>query len=94
MKAIFARIAQYNAIITTEATARGWAVADWDAALRRRSALGQIPPFPSLSTPTTTLFGAIFSLDGIHPNALGQKVIVDAFRTAIASTFGVDLPVP
>lgn len=94
MKAIFARIAQYNAIITTEATARGWAVADWDAALRRRSALGQIPPFPSLSTPTTTLFGTIFSLDGIHPNALGQKIIVDAFRTAIASTFGVDLPVP
>ena len=93
-RAIFRRIREFNSVITSEATARGWALADWNTALQQQAALGTIPAFPSLTTPTTTLFGTLFSLDGIHPNALGHRIIVDAFRTAIASTFGVNLPVP
>ena len=92
-RAIFRRIAAFNSVITSEATARGWALADWNTALQQRAALGAIPPFPSLTTPTTTLFGTIFSLDGIHPNAAGHRIIVDAFRAAISSKFGVNLPV-
>jgi len=93
MKAIFLRIAEYNTVITTEATARGWALANWGAALQAQAAAGKIPPFPSLSTPST-LFGTIFSLDGIHPNAAGHRIIAQAFADAIRTTFGVTLVIP
>lgn len=93
-KAILAHLAAIDAFIAAQADQRGWAVADWSTALQQRAALGAIPSFPSLTTPTTTLFGTIFSLDGIHPNALGHRIIVDAFRAAISSKFGVNLPIP
>jgi lysophospholipase L1-like esterase len=94
LKAILARLVQYNTVIATEAAARGWALADWNSALLQQAAVGQIPPFPSLTTPTTTLFGPIFSLDGIHPNAVGQRIIAQAFADAIAQKFGVTLVIP
>lgn len=93
MKAIFLRIAEYNTVITTEATARGWALANWGTALQTQAAAGKIPSFPSLATPST-LFGPIFSLDGIHPNAAGHRIIAQAFADAIKQTFGVTLVIP
>ncbi len=94
MRAIFARIAEFNNIIATEATARDWALADWNAALVAQAAAGKIPLFPSLATPTTTLFGTIFSLDGIHPNLAGQRIIAQAFATAIRNKWGTNLTIP
>lgn len=98
-RAIFQRIRAFNNVITAEASARGWAVADWNAALQAQAALGRIPSFPNLAATSGNLVfagtgGTIFSQDGIHPNALGYRIIAEAFRAAINTTFGANLPVP
>jgi lysophospholipase L1-like esterase len=99
LAAIRARVDAYNAVITAQATARGWALVDLDAMFAAQAA--QVPLFPNLAayptitTPTTvpdTLFGVLFSQDGVHPTAAGQKVVANAFRTAINAKFGTTLP--
>jgi len=90
---IRARVAALNTFIAAEATTRGWALVDLNAALQAALTAGAIPAFPSFSTPGT-LFGTLISLDGIHPNAAGYKLMAQAFATAINSEFGVNLSVP
>ncbi len=88
--AVVARVTALNAAIQTLATARNWAFVDLNAALAANAA--QIPPFPSFTTPTTTLFGTLFSLDGVHPTRAGQRILAQAFATQINATFNVTLP--
>ncbi len=87
---VVARVTALNTAIQTLATARNWAFVDLNAALAANAA--QIPPFPSFATPTTTLFGTLFSLDGVHPTRAGQRILAQAFVTQINSTFGSTLP--
>jgi hypothetical protein len=100
LAAITARVDAYNTFIVAQATARGWAYLNLDAMFVAN--LAQVPVFPNLAayptitTPTTvpdTLFGTIFSQDGVHPTAKGQKILANAFRVAINAKFGTSIPV-
>jgi lysophospholipase L1-like esterase len=94
VRALSQRIIAMNAHIAAEAAARGWAVADWNTALRIAVATGLIPSFPNLLAPSTTIFGSIFSLDGVHPNLAGYKIIANAFIDAINTRYGTTLRYP
>lgn len=87
---ISARVTALNAFIASEANTRGWALADFDAALAANAA--SIPAFPNLATTDpNTLMGTLFSQDGIHPNAAGHQIIFNAFKAAINTKFGTSL---
>ncbi|HEY2806855.1 MAG TPA: hypothetical protein VGI92_13430 [Gemmatimonadales bacterium] len=91
LAAITARVAAFNTTIAALATAHGYALVDFNAALTAQAA--NIPPFPNFATPTQ-LFGTLFSQDGIHPTKAGHKLIANAFITA-ANTLGGSLsPIP
>ena len=91
MKALVTRFNAINAFIAAQATARGWALADLNAAYLTALGTGKIASFPDFTHPTTTLFGADISLDGIHPNAAGAKLIANTFIAAINSKYGSSL---
>ncbi len=97
VQALSARVTALNAIIAAEASARGWALVDFDGLLAAQAA--NIPAFPNLTaTNPDLLMGmgtaatTLFSQDGIHPNAAGHLLIAAAFKTAINSAFGTALP--
>lgn len=87
LNAIAARVTALNAVIANEASTHHYALVKFDSLLIAQAAL--IPPFPSLTTPTS-LFGPLFSQDGIHPAKPGQKIIANAFISA-ANTFGTSV---
>ena len=91
--AIATEVVQIDSFIHLQAIARGWAYVDLNGALAQAVAGGQIPKFPNFSTPAS-LFGPIFSLDGIHPNAAGHKTIADLFVAAINAKYGSTLTPP
>jgi lysophospholipase L1-like esterase len=89
--AIVTNVLTLDAFIQQQATTRGWAYVDLNGLLSSHAAA--IPKFPELATPDT-LFGVLFSYDGIHPNAAGHKAIADAFVAAINGTYGTSLTPP
>jgi len=89
--AIATEVVQIDSFIHLQAIARNWAYVDFNGLLAANSAL--IPKFPNFSTPAT-LFGVLFSLDGIHPTAAGHKAIADAFVAAINAKYGSTLTAP
>jgi len=91
VKAIVTRLLTFNAFIQAQATTRGWAFVDLNGLLTASAAL--IPKFPHLATPDT-LFGTLFSLDGIHPSNASHKAIADAFVAAINGKYGTTLTPP
>jgi lysophospholipase L1-like esterase len=96
---ISASVTSFNTAIASLATARGYALVNANAALAALPTCtpGQATPclpfVPSFTTPST-LFGPAFSLDGIHPNKAGHRVIAQLFAAAINTTFGTTLVVP
>ncbi len=88
---IATEVVQIDSFIHLQAIARGWAYVDLNGLLAANAAV--IPKFPNFGTPAT-LFGAIFSLDGIHPNAAGHTAIADAFVAAINGKYGSTLTPP
>jgi len=89
--AITARVAAFNAAVSSLATARGYALVDLDATLAGQAA--QVPPIPLFTTPSA-LFGPLFSLDGVHPSKAGYKLLAQAFATAINAKYGTTITVP
>jgi lysophospholipase L1-like esterase len=89
--AITQRVADMNQAIAQEATSRNWALVNIDSALTAN--LAQIPPLPQFQTPSA-LFGPLFSLDGIHPNAAGYRLMAQLFASAINAEYGTSLTVP
>jgi lysophospholipase L1-like esterase len=97
-------VAAYNAHISTEAAARGWAYFDINPALQaeRQSAAnptGRIPAFPDAlpafnDPPGSVTFGALFTLDGVHPSSLAHRLVADSVARAINANYGTTLPVP
>jgi lysophospholipase L1-like esterase len=85
---------QIDSFIHLQANQRGWAYVDLHGLLAANAAL--IPKFPNFhpTVPPTVDFGALFSLDGIHPTAAGQKAIADAFVLAIDAKFSTTLTPP
>ena len=91
--AIATEVVQIDSFIHLQAIARGWAYVDVNGALAAAVAGGQIPKFPNFATPAT-LFGPVTSLDGIHPNGAGHKIIADLFVAAINAKYGSTLTPP
>jgi lysophospholipase L1-like esterase len=92
--AITQNVAAINAVIADRAATRGWALVDLDGLLATAAAQGRIPAFPNLAAPTSTIFGTLFSLDGIHPSNTGYREMALAFAAAINATYGTSLVVP
>lgn len=92
LMAIAARVDSLNTTIASQATTRGWALVDLYGLLDAQQTAGNIPPFPNLSaTDPDTLFGTVFSQDGVHPTAAGHVLIANAFIAAINTTFTTTL---
>ncbi len=91
--AIATEVVQIDSFIHLQANARGWAYVDLNGGLTAARTAGQVPAFPNLAS-ASTIFGPIFSYDGIHPNAAGHKIIADAFVAAINAKFGTTLTPP
>jgi hypothetical protein len=89
-------VTQYNATISAQATARGYAYVDPNA-LFAALPPGSIPPFPTTVGPSavTAPFGAFFSRDGIHPTAATHKLIANALIQVINAKYGTTIaPIP
>jgi lysophospholipase L1-like esterase len=82
-------IAGYNQAIAAEARARGAALVDQYALLERLEREG----FAVDGVRATFAFvtGGLFSLDGIHPSALGSAILANAWIEAINVRFGAHI---
>jgi lysophospholipase L1-like esterase len=81
-------VTAYNAHIEADAEADGFAFCDPNPVLLALKTSGVVfaqPDFTSATNP----FGPIFSLDGIHPTALGQQIIANTVITAINTKYAV-----
>lgn len=83
-------VAAYNAHIQAKAEELGWAYVDVNGTLNALRLNGQIPPFPSLGTPTAP-FGAYISLDGIHPSTQGHVLIANLMIEAVNAKYGTTI---
>ena len=84
-------VQEYNAVIQSEAEARGWAYVDPNVLLRELQEEGAIPPFPDVQNPQQP-FGPYVSLDGIHPSGAAHLRFANLAADAINATYGTDLP--
>ena len=88
----------YNAYISSQATARGYAYVDPNALFAALAGdTSQVAPFPALTGPAsvTRPFGLAFSRDGVHPSASTHKLAANAMMQAINATYGTGLaPIP
>jgi len=90
-------LAQYNAHIASEATARGFAYFDINPPLTAALDQVRIRSFPDLAPALgggSVGFGTYFSLDGFHPSSLAHRAIADGIADAINTHYGTSLPVP
>lgn len=92
----------YNTAIEAKATLLGWAYLNPNPLLAaQREAIAPattpaIPAFPNFTSNTrdaaTSVFGALFSLDGVHPSAAGQKIVANAMIDAVNAKYGRTIP--
>jgi len=85
-------VTQYNGLIQSQATARGYAYFDPNALFTALPA-GSIPPFPTTTgaASVTAPFGNYFSRDGVHPTGLSHKLIANALISAINAKYSTSL---
>jgi phospholipase/lecithinase/hemolysin len=91
--AVNTRVGEMNTFLSGLATARGWAFFDVAALFNDPTLLTQIPAFPNFTNPSM-LFGTLFSLDGVHPTAAGQRLLAQGWAAAINATYGSTLAIP
>lgn len=84
--ALNAQVAQMNAFITNRATAAGYATFSLGS-LYDTVKSGVAFDLSTMLT-SATPFGALISLDGIHPSAAGQAVLASAAKAAILQKYG------
>ena len=86
----------YNAYITAQAAARGWALLDVNPTLAAAKAnpalITSFPNLPSVASGGNVTFGSYFSLDGVHPSALAHRVIADSLISAVNRTYATSIP--
>jgi lysophospholipase L1-like esterase len=93
--AMVAAVNGYNAFLVTETATRGYGYWDLNPTLLAARGNGGILPFPDLSqVPTggSLTFGTLFSLDGVHINAAGHRLIADSLISTVNQTFGTTIP--
>jgi lysophospholipase L1-like esterase len=93
-------VTAYNAYISAQATARGWAYLDPNvkfAALATDTA--QVRPFPYFpqgnagdTVAVRRPFGRAFSLDAVHPSASAHRLLADTLRQVINAKYGTVIP--
>ncbi|HJQ67086.1 MAG TPA: SGNH/GDSL hydrolase family protein [Gemmatimonadales bacterium] len=96
---LHAAVAGYNAHISSEATARGYAYFDPNAALAALRAdtnlVAVFPHPPPDPRATATPFGSAVSRDGVHPSAATHKLIANALIQVINAKYQTSLqPIP
>lgn len=93
-------VTQYNAFISSQATARDWAYFDVNTKLAQLAAdTAQVRPFPYFpqgnagdTVAVRRPFGRAFSLDGIHPSASTHRILADTLRHVINGAYGTAIP--
>jgi lysophospholipase L1-like esterase len=84
-----AAIREFNEVIRSVASDKGLAIVDLNGMLKRVKV-------KSTYNPKTLGLGykkrSVFSLDGLHPNALGQALLANEFIKAINSTYKAGIP--
>jgi len=84
----------YNTYIKGKADAIGFAYYDPNILFAARRANGEIPPFPNLTSATAT-FGALISLDGVHPSGTAHRLVANELIGVINAKYGTSLaPAP
>jgi hypothetical protein len=85
-------LGQMRTLIQSEAQARGFAFFSLDALFAQPAVR---PPLNVATLLTSDApFGSLMSLDGIHPNALGQALIATAAAQALNQRYDLGIPVP
>jgi hypothetical protein len=94
LRRLVAAVNGYNAFISAEATARGWAYLDPNPALDSLRAIpAQVAPFPTFNAPcSANPFGLAFSCDAVHPSASTHQLIARKLAAAIDAQYGTTLP--
>jgi hypothetical protein len=92
LKKLVATVGSYNAFISAQAAARGYAYLDPNSLFTALPA-GSIPPFPTFSgaAAVTAPFGNFFSRDGVHPTAASHKLVANALIQAINAKYSKSL---
>ena len=91
---LISSVAQYNAHISAQATAQGWAYYDPNPALDSlRGVATAVRPFPAIGAAcSTNPFGTAFSCDGVHPSASTHRLIAIKLRDAINAAYSTAIP--
>ena len=89
----------FNAYISAQAAARGYAYFDPNVALAQLKAdttqVALFPHAPPDPRATTAPFGTAFSFDGVHPSAATHKLVANTLITVINAKYGTSLkPIP
>jgi lysophospholipase L1-like esterase len=92
-------VVAYNAYISAQATARGYAFFDPNLALGALKAdttqVAFFPHAPPDPRATTAPFGLAFSFDGVHPSASTHKLVANTLIGVINAKYGTSLaPIP
>jgi hypothetical protein len=83
------RIVDMNDVIQTEASSRGFAVADVYSAFEY---LAANPPVIGGVTLSQRYLGGVFSLDGVHPSNIGQAIMANIFLERFNAHYGTSFP--
>jgi lysophospholipase L1-like esterase len=81
-----------TAHIQAEAAKRGFAYFALGTLYDRNDIKG--PFSASALLGTATPYGDYFSLDGLHPSALGQTILARAAAQALNDTYSLGIPLP
>ena len=94
LRRLAAAVTAYNAFISSQATALGWAYVDPNLALDSlRTIPTQVAPFPTFNAAcTANPFGLAFTCDAVHPSASTHKLIANKLRQAINARYGTTIP--
>ncbi len=89
-------VSGYNSFIQQQAAARGWAYLDVNPTLLGAKAdpalITTIPNLPTAASGGNVTFGALFSLDGVHPSTAAHRIIADSVISAVNATYRTTIP--
>ncbi len=85
-------LTQYNNIISTLASSKGFALVDINSVLTNVASSPNGLLFDGVRFSTKYITGNLFSLDGVHPTSQGQAIIANEIIKVINNKFGANIP--
>jgi lysophospholipase L1-like esterase len=87
-------VTAYNAYISSQATARGWAYVNPNTTLDSlRTIATAVRPFPLIGQPcSVNPFGTAFSCDAVHPSAATHRLLAEKLRQGINTAYTTAIP--